>query len=133
MVLLFVGVCTVQFTSFMTQFMAAAGFHLHEVLDDLITLTQNKVRRTLFGGRGSASTDKRTWWALGLTWPVVCRYWCHLRPPGTHGQAAPSQWPRWPAADPCFTDHAHKQHVWSSVACLTSALCCAVCAPLAAA
>jgi hypothetical protein len=33
-----------EFTSFMNQFMAAAGFHLHEVLEDLITLTQTKVR-----------------------------------------------------------------------------------------
>lgn len=33
-----------EFTSFMTQFMSAAGFLLHEVLEDLIALTQTKVR-----------------------------------------------------------------------------------------
>lgn len=35
--------CFQEFTSFMSQFMAAAGFQLHEVLNELITLAQTKV------------------------------------------------------------------------------------------
>lgn len=41
-----------EFTSFMSQFMAAAGFQLHEVLRELITLAQTKVH----GGWGAVHT-----------------------------------------------------------------------------
>lgn len=36
-----------EFTNFISQFMAAAGFQLTDVLDDLVTLAQTKVRRAV--------------------------------------------------------------------------------------